>query len=141
MTSCIPNFVGCVILKLRNNFAILCFMLILTWRGIMFVDILHRAKASCKIQTNINNKRHQLICNPSSMTGATNESGTATFPEHPSVNPVCQWASHYSIIVCLCVVFKRSLFVFLSLFYQSLYCLPDSDLRLFTVWPNTAKTV
>jgi hypothetical protein len=26
-----------------------CFMLILTWGGIIFVDILHRAKARCKI--------------------------------------------------------------------------------------------
>jgi hypothetical protein len=30
-----------------------CFMLILTWGGIIFVNILHRVKAMCKIEINI----------------------------------------------------------------------------------------
>jgi len=31
-----------------------CFMLILTWGGYIFVDILHRAKARCKIKKKYN---------------------------------------------------------------------------------------
>ena len=38
---------------LRNNSAMSCFMLILTWGGIIFVNILHRVKAMCKIEINI----------------------------------------------------------------------------------------
>ena len=37
---------------LRNNYRMPGSMLILTWVGIIFVIILHRAKARCKILTN-----------------------------------------------------------------------------------------
>ena len=40
-------------LNLRNNSRMPGSMLILTWVGIIFVIILHRAKARCKILTNI----------------------------------------------------------------------------------------
>jgi hypothetical protein len=39
--------------KLRNNSRMPGSMLILTWVGIIFVIILHRATARCKILTNI----------------------------------------------------------------------------------------
>ena len=38
---------------LRNNSPMSCFMIILTRGGIIFVDILHRAKAMCKSYINI----------------------------------------------------------------------------------------
>ena len=43
----------CTMQCLRNNYIMSCFMLILTWGGIIFVDISHQAKARCKILRNI----------------------------------------------------------------------------------------
>ena len=53
-TQCrVTMYFTCNVDKLRNNSRMLGSMLILTWVGIIFVIILHRAKAMCKILTNI----------------------------------------------------------------------------------------
>ena len=49
----ITKFFTSFIIYLRNNSRMPGSMLIVTWVGIIFVIILHRAKARCKIFTNI----------------------------------------------------------------------------------------
>jgi len=52
-----------------------------------------------------------------------------TLPEHPSSNPVFSWVRVTRSIV-VCVMFCRSLFVFLYGFVWPLWCLSIVDLRI-----------
>jgi hypothetical protein len=60
-----PTLAQCTICYLGNNSRMPGSMLILTWVGIIFVIILHRANAKCKILTNIMPTHVKISIEPS----------------------------------------------------------------------------
>ena len=71
---------------------------------------------------------YHRVCNKSNTTGATSEGGTAYHYRAPKFTPPPIFSgARVARSLVFCVMFCKSLFIYLSFFFWSLYCLSFFD--------------